>query len=196
MKKLWLILLAAVSVTLFADAPVPQPERRAFPPRGERRRAPQRFKKNHGIWMAFNDLTPEERQAMLKLQREDPEKFKAEMTKKAEDFFKAEKARREELRSLVNEFRNAKESEKEELKKKISVMVRDNFKRRLRRSRMQLEELQKRAEKLEQELDRREKAEDKIVAAVVENMISGKRPEHSKSIRRPSRQQKAPLLAE
>ena len=195
MKKLCLILIALASIPVFADGPA-VPEKKNMLPRGERRKSQHGFRKSHGIWMAFNDLSDGERQAMLKLQREDPEKFKAEMIKKSEEYFKAEKARREELRTLVNEFRNAKDDAKEELKKKISEMVRQNFKRRLRRSRMQLEELQKRAEKLEQELDKREKAEDKIVEAVVENIISGKRPEHPKGLRRSSRPRVAPLLAE
>lgn len=185
MKKLGSILiLSLVTATVFAEPPPGPPGPRGAwkgsPHPAERRRPPQGFRKAHGIWMAFAELSGEERQAMLKLQREDPEKFKAEMNKKSEEFFKAEKARREELKKLVNEYRNANDDVKEELKKKISDLIRKNFKRRLRRSRLQLEELQERAEKLEQELDKREKAEDKIVAAVVENMINGKHPERPK----------------
>ncbi len=188
MKKLGSILiLSLVTATVFAEPPPgppgppgPRGAWKGSPHHAERRRPPQGFRKAHGIWMAFAELSGEERQAMLKLQREDPEKFKAEMNKKSEEFFKAEKARREELKKLVNEYRNANDDVKEELKKKISDLIRKNFKRRLRRSRLQLEELQERAEKLEQELDKREKAEDKIVAAVVENMINGKHPERPK----------------
>ena len=202
MKKLCLLLVAITSASIFAfEPPPPRPhrgERPLPPPHGERGRAPRGFMKSHGIWMAFNDLSAEERQAMLKLQREDPEKFKAEMTKKSEEFFKAEKARREELKRLVDEFRNAKDDAKEELKNKIAYLVRQNFKRRLNRSRIQLEELQERAKKLEQELDNREKAEDKIVAAVVENMLNGQKPERPDGPRRgPGKfTPKAPLLAE
>ena len=181
MKKLCsMLILPLIAASAFAAPPGPPQEGRKLPPPppAERRRPPHGFRKAHGIWMAFAELTGEERQAMLKLQREDPEKFKAEMSRRTEEFFKAEKTRREELKKLVNEYRNAKDNVKEELKNKISALVRSNFKRRLRRSRLQLEELQKRAETLEQELDKREKAEDKIVAAVVENMINGKFPEH------------------
>ena len=181
MKKLASILIVSLMAAVSFAEPPPPPHKPGPgmppPPHAERRRPPQGFRKSHGIWMAFAELSGEERQAMLKLQREDPEKFKAEMSKKTEELFKAEKARHEELRKLVNEYRNANDDAKEELKKKISDLVRNNFKRRLRRSRLQLEDLQKRAETLEKELDKREKAEDKIVDAVVENMINGKHPE-------------------
>lgn len=149
-----------------------------------------RFHKAHGIWVAFAELSAEERQAMLKLQREDPEKFRTEMHKLGEEFFKAEKARRKELADLVEQYKKADDKNKVELLEKIRTRVRDNFKRRLRQSRVQLDELQERAAKLEKELDRREKAEEKIVDAVVKNIISGR----SKNFphRRPAILNKAP----
>ena len=179
MKKSLLLLAAffAAAALTAAETTVKCVEKTAAV-RNEKRfkRPPRRgFQKAHGIWMAFAELSTEERQAMLKLQREDPEKFRAEMHKLADEFFKAEKARRKELAELVNKYQNtADEKIKTEIHEKITSRVKENFKRRLRQSRMHLDELKKRTEKLEQELDRREKAEDKIVDATVKSIISGK----------------------
>ena len=129
--------------------------------------------------MAFAELSQQERQAMLKLQREDPEKFRTEMIRRSEEFIKAEKERRNALDKLIREYRTADEKDKPAILEKIRTSVKDNFQRRLRRSRMQLEELRKRTERLEKELDRREKAEEKIVDAVVKNIIEGKHFEKS-----------------
>lgn len=178
MKKLLILaLLTTTAIGVFAEKAAPTPERHAPHPHRQKR---NNFRKGHGMWMAFAELSPEERQAMLKLQREDPEKFRTEMHKLGEEFFKAEKLRRLELAALVEKYKTAGEKEKPQLLEKIKTMVQENFKRRLRQSRMQLDELQKRAEKLEKELDRREKAEEKIVDTVVNNIISGKRPNYGK----------------
>lgn len=203
-KTAALILLAfGTAFVLCADAQQTDKSNKTAPqsckqgPRGKFQPRPK-FYKAHGMWLAFAELDAEEKQAMLKLQREDPEKFKAEMKKLGEAFFKAEKVRRQELSALVEQYKKANDKDKAEILEKIKSRVRSNFKRRLRQSRMHLEELQERAAKLEKELDRREKSEDKIVDAVVNNIISGKQMNFKKF--RPQKHKfapsKAPLQAE
>ena len=189
-KLLFLTVLAVFAVSAFCNdfksfegKPHRPAPRRKFAP-------PNRFHKSHGMWMAFAELSAEERQAMLKLQREDPEKFRSEMHKLGEEFFKAEKLRRKELAELVEQYKKADEKDKAAILENIRKRVSDNFKRRLRQSRIQLNELQQRAEELEKELNRREKAEEKIVDAVVNSIVSGRRPPFAPK-KRP-----APLQAE
>lgn len=176
MKKQFFTIVALLAAcgTLFADAAPAEKTDKAKPQKRHIRPPHRKFMRQHWFWVAFSELSAQERQAMLKLQREDPEKFRAEMGKRTEERMKAEMTRRKALNKLVEEYKKAKDGEKELILNKIKVMVRENFQRRLKRSRMQLEELRERADKLEKELDRREKAESKIVDAVVENIISGR----------------------
>lgn len=183
MKKIFLLLTASVICFAATAAEAEKPVKKQENQHNGRRikRPPRRnFQKDHGMWTAFADLSAEERQAMLKLQREDPEKFRAEMNKLAEKFFNAEKERLKEFAKLVQEYKSAgDEKTKSEIHEKIKSRVRDNFKRRLRQNRMHIEELKKRAENLEKELDIREKNEDKIVEATVNSIITGRRPKFS-----------------
>ena len=189
MKKLLFLLVAAFAAAVFAaeetavdknvskESAVEKPA--IQPPAEKRYKRPPRpgFQKAHGTWMAFAELSAEERQAMLKLQREDPEKFRIEMHKLAEKFFKAEKLRRKEFAELVNKYKSTSDDKiKSEIHEQIKSRVKENFKRRLRQSRMHLDELKKQVKVLENELDIREKAEDKIVEATVNNIVSGKPP--------------------
>ena len=173
MKKYIIVILASLisGATLFADNAAP--DKMNKPPH---RKVRGKFKPAPWFWMAFSNLTPKERQEMLKLQREDPEKFRSEMARRADATMKAEMERRKKLSGLVEAYKKADGSKKAEIKAQIQNMIRENFKKRLTRSQMQLEELKERAEKLEKELALRAKAEDKIVDAVVNNILTGKFP--------------------
>ena len=203
MKKFLLLLMAAViGTSVFAEETATAAERPKTQHSERRHKRPPRrsFQKGHGMWTAFAHLSAEERQDMLKLQREDPEKFRTEMNKLAEKFFNAEKERRQELAKLIMEYKNATDDKvKAEIHEKIKVRIKENFHRRLRQSRMHIAELKKQTEQLEKELDLREKAEDKIVEATVKNILEGKRPNFPPPGPRPPFRMKrppAPLKAE
>ena len=127
MKKFLLLLMAAViGTSVFAEETASASERPKTPHSERRHKRPPRrsFQKGHGMWTAFAHLSAEERQNMLKLQREDPEKFRTEMNKLAEKFFNAEKERRQELAKLIMEYKNATDDKvKTEIHEKIKVRM-------------------------------------------------------------------------
>ena len=177
MKKYILTFFCSIFIFSLTAAP-DNSGKTDIPAPGQHRphRPPRRFSRGHGIWLAFSELSQAERKEMLKLQRENPEMFRTEMLRRSEEFIQAEKKRKDSLDKLVKEYRISGDKEKAEILEKIKSSVKENFQRRLRRSRMQLEELRERADKLEKELDRREKAGEKIIDAVVKNIIEGKQP--------------------
>ena len=157
------------------------PDKPPRPPRGHEATPPhdpgRRFRSGPGMWMVFSRLTPEERQAMMKLQREDPEKFREVMSAKADELYKKRQQRRAELHRLAEQCRNAAApEEKERLKKKLTEELRKDFIEHLKANRTQIEDMKRRTEFLEKELQRREKNMDKAVNAIVEALIKGEKP--------------------
>lgn len=154
------------------EPPPPPPEHRHMGPPPPNRR----FRSGPGVWQAFSQLTPEERREMLKLQREDPEKFHELMRAKADELFRKREARRNALRELAEKCRNATEpAEKEKLRQELTAEIAKDFRAHLEFNRRQLEEMKRRTARLEAELQRREKNRDQAIAALVEAMISGKK---------------------
>ena len=84
MTKILLTLTVVLSALMVSARPVPEKRPPAPGPSGVSRH----------IWRAFGELSDAERKEMMQLQRENPEKFLEVMKKKAEAFFKAEKAER------------------------------------------------------------------------------------------------------
>jgi len=166
-----------------ADRPAgPQNDRR---PRSPERESGRRFRNGPGMWQVFAQLTPEERREMQKLQREDPEKFLEVMHKKADELFRKRKERREHLQKLAEQCRNAATpEERERLKKLLTEEVKNDFRAHLKANRRQLEDMKRRAEHLEKELQRRENNIDKAVEVHVDALIQGKRPPRRQDSRR------------
>ena len=178
---LWLAALAAGSVAAteppapagaVPPGPPPPPEYHPMGPPPNRR-----FRSGPGVWQAFSQLTPEERREMLKLQREDPEKFHELMRAKADELFRKREARRKALRELAKKCRNATDpAEKEKLRQELTAEIAKDFRAHLEFNRRQLEEMKRRTAHLEAELQRREQNRDRAIAALVEALISGKNP--------------------
>ena len=113
---------------------------------------------------------------MTKLQREDPEKFREAMSKKAEEIIQREKAERQKMQELAEKFKSAgSDAEKAAVKRQLTDLMKKRFAKRLAGNRRQLDAMKRQAVKLEQELDRREKNADKIVAMLVDSLLSGKK---------------------
>ena len=165
------------------DQPIaPQTSQRHSPAERESNR---RFRNGPGMWMVFSRLTPEERREMEKLQREDPERFYELMRQKADELFRKREARREELRKLAERCRNAATpEERERLKKQLKEEVEKDFRDHLKANRRQLEDMKRRTEHLEKELQRREKNIDKAVDVHVDALIQGKKPPRRADSRR------------
>jgi len=160
----------------------PRREPSDIPPHDGRRRRPEhdsnrRFRSGPGMWQVFSRLSPEERQAMLKLQREDPEKFLEVMRAKADELYRKRKQRRADLHKLAEQCRKAAApEEKERLKKQLTEEVEKDFRAHLKANRSQIEDMKRRTARLEQELQRREKNIKKAVDTAVEAMIKGEKP--------------------
>ena len=135
--------------------------------------------------MVFSRLSEKERLEMLKLQREDPERFQALMRAKADELFRKREARRAYLRKLAEQCRNAATpEERERLRRQLTEEVEKDFRAHLQANRNQLEDMKRRTARLELELRRREKNMDKAVAAIVEELIKGERPPRPPDSRR------------
>jgi len=175
MKTSAAVLLFALSgITLFA-APDAQekPQPPQMPPqhsRGDRGRGPL-------LWRAFSELSDEERAGMVKLQREDPEKFREAMNRKVEEIVRREKAERKVIQELAEKYRAAgSDEEKTAVKRQLTDLVKRRFNKRLAVNRRQLEAMKRQAVKLEKELDQREKNADGIVSMIVDSVLTGKKP--------------------
>ena len=196
MKRIAVILFAGILTGSAVAEPAengaspsqPQPGVQApqTPPPGRHRpRADRRFRNGPGMWQVFSQLSEEERREMQKLQREDPEKFMELMRKKADELFRKREQRREELRKLAARCRDAATpEERERLKKQLAEEVKKDFLAHLKANRAQLEDMKRRTEHLEKELERREKNIDKAVEVHVDALIQGKKPPRRPDSRR------------
>ena len=175
MKTSAVILLFALGAAVLFAAPEAQEKQqpRQTPPahsHGDRGRGPH-------LWRAFSELSDEERAAMVKLQREDPEKFREAMYKKVEEIIRREKAERRIIQELVEKYKAAgSDGDKAAVKRQLTELMRRRFNKRLAGNRRQLEAMKRQAVKLEKELVRREKNADKIVSMLVDSVLSGKKP--------------------
>lgn len=125
------------------------------------------------MWRVFANLSEKERQELLRLQSSDPEKFRSVLKEKAEAMRQVELARRQELRRLVAAYHAASDSaEKENIRTKLTAHIRTDFEQRLNENRRQLEEMKRRAARLEAELNKRAENTEKIVAAMVEHALA------------------------
>ena len=177
MKKTLLFILAALCCSAFT-AEKEQPDTRKktmhIPPRHQNG---ERSLRGHLMWRAFAELPDTERREMMKLQRNDPEKFRKIMMKKVEKLLQTEQNERTLLKTLAKKYNDAAhEQEKKAVANQISMLLRKRFDQRLRNNRKQLEAMKKRTMKLEMELNRREKNADKIIEFQLKSLLDGKFP--------------------
>ena len=141
---------------------------------GKPHRLPGRRQENM-IWHAFSRMSEAERHNMMKLQRIDPEKFRAEMSERAEKIARERRERMQELQKMAEAIRNCKdENTGKKLRIEFTAELKKDYLRHIENSRRQLEEMKERAEKLEKELNRRLENADKAVEFRAKAMISGK----------------------
>ena len=179
------LLLLLAGLILFAGtataAPAPEtlPEEPAGPPPPPPPEV-EKPKKGGGprfggprMWRVFANLSEKERQELLRLQSSDPEKFRSVLKEKAEAMRQVEQARHREFRRLIAAYHAASsQEEKEAVKAKLTAHARTDFEQRLNENRRQLEEMKRRAIRLEAELNKRAENTEKIVAAMVEHALS------------------------
>ena len=177
-RFLFCICAVALSVSLArADEPVKTgPAPRPEPPREKPDRG-RMFGYGPRMWQAFSQLSDEERAALQKLQREDPAKFREVMAAKAEELFRKRQERIRELDELAAKCRDAKDpKEAKQLREKLTAEIEKDFREHLAANRRHLEEMKRRAARMKEELDRREKNCAEAVRARVEAMIKGEKP--------------------
>ena len=171
------LLFSLAVVTARADEPSKTaPDSGAEPPREKPDRG-RMFGYGPRMWQAFSQLSDEERAALQKLQREDPVKFREVMDAKAEELYQKLQARIAELEALAKACREAKDpQEAQRLREKLTAEVEKDFREHLAANRRHLEEMKRRAQRMESELDLREKKCAEAVQARVEAMIRGEKP--------------------
>ena len=108
-------------------------------------------------WRAFSKLSPAERKDLMILQRTQPEEFRKKLKELSDRELAAEREKRSALLKLVNEYRaTADAAQKEALKAQIRKFMQEDYMTRLQEHRNHLEEMKRRTEKLEKELDKRQ----------------------------------------
>ena len=159
-----------------ADAPAPKPV--PTPPHSAAVPPPPPPPNSYRLmWQAFARLSQEEKQKLMEIQRQDPEKFRAIMREKAEALHASRMARQRELNDIARRYRESSDpAEKERLKTELREKLRADFNQRLQDARRDLESNRKRLERMEVELRRREKNQDAIVEAVLADKLAGREP--------------------
>ena len=179
MKTVSFILACVFSGAMLFAAPDEKEKRLSLPgppARGDRGpRGPY-------VWRAFSELSDRERMEMTGLQRNDPEKFREIMTRKAEEILRREQEERRKLADLSEKYRTAgSDRERIVIRQQLTELVKKRFDKRLTGNRRQLEAMKRQAAKLEEELDRREKNADKIVEMIVESVLKGEKPHRGRN---------------
>ncbi len=177
----FLLLLPGLLLLAGTAAAAPAPPAAGAPPADLMEPPPpppgrEKPKKEGGprMWRVFANLSEKERQELLRLQSSDPEKFRSVLKEKAEAMRQVELARRQEFRHLVADYHVASSAaEKESIKTRLASHLRTDFEQRLNENRRQLEEMKRRAARLEAELNKRAENTEKIVAAMVEHALAG-----------------------
>lgn len=165
MTKILLTLTVVLSALMVSARPVPEKRPPAPGPSGVSRH----------IWRAFGELSDAERKEMMQLQRENPEKFLEVMKKRAEAFFKAEKAERQLIADLAQKYRSEKnKSRKEKIKQELSELLKKRFNKRLALNRKHVENMKKRTQMLEKELDKRAANSEKIIKFQLDAVLEGR----------------------
>lgn len=179
--KIFILFFAIATIAFSASAEKPAPFRQ-----------PGNFQRNPAVWRAFSMLPQDEQKELMKLQQNDPEKFRAVMQEKAAKIQAEMQAKRQKVADLAAKIRNSKdEKEKTALRAELRAMLKDSFESRIKHLKRNIENNKKRIAQMEKELKKRESNADAIVDAITEAVISGKKPENK---RRPGMHHRAPRM--
>jgi len=153
---------------------LPPQDKQGLPHPPESDRGRERFRRGPGMWRLYARLTEGERRELRELQLKDPERYRSVIRTKLDALYAEDMARREELRTLVRSYQETADSElKADLKRRMTLLVRSDFQRRLSENRLQFEDLRSRSIKLERELDKRAANAEAIIAHQVDELLSG-----------------------
>ena len=159
------------------DPPSKEHRRPPRPPRSPMMQTGSRGQRNPGIWRAFSQLPQEEQKELMRLQRTDPEKFRAIMQEKVAKFHAELLARQQKISDLVAKINAAKDDkEKSALRAELRNIFKSSFESRISHLRRNIESNKKRIEMMEKELKKREANADAIIDALTDTAISGKMP--------------------
>lgn len=171
------VLFSAVMMLAFSvlAEPAVHPRKRGeFPPAAQG----HNFQRNSAVWRVFTMLPPNEQKELMKLQQSDPDKFRAVMQEKAEKMHAEMQARRQKFADIAARIRSSKdEKEKAALRAELRAMLKNGFESRIAHLKRNIENNKKRIADMEAELKKRESNADAIVDAMLEAVISGKKPE-------------------
>ena len=111
--------------------PPQHPERRR-PPRPSMMQNGHHSQRNPGMWRAFSQMPQKEQQELMKLQRTDPEKFRAVMQEKVAKFHAELQARQQKIADLVAKINASKdEKEKSALRSELRSIFKTSFESRI-----------------------------------------------------------------
>ena len=163
--------LMAAGLAAAPEKPEPQPPPRPNPPHGRQERG------NRGHWRIFADMSEEDRKAMRELQKNSPEEYNRTMKERAAAWEKKQKERIEKIHQLVIASRDRTDPAKSDAaRQELREFIRRGYFERLERNERYVEELKKRAEHLEQDLERKRQKADQEIDKVVQMLIEDKMP--------------------
>jgi len=160
------MLLAAGAAAAETPSNPPEPPRQDRPDRGGR-----------AYWRIFSGMSPEERKAMRELQERDPEAYERAMKEKVEAQTARDREREEKVRRWVTTCRTSDDpAARDAARAELTAFIREGYLRRLRDNERYVEELKRRAERLEQDLEEKRQNADQEIARVVQMLLEGKFP--------------------
>lgn len=152
-----------------AEAPSNPPE----PP-------PRQNRPEHGgraYWRLFSEMSPEERKAMRELQERDPEEYTRVMKEKVEALAARDREREEKVRRLVTVCRESDDpAARDAARAELTAFIREGYMHRLRDNERYVEELKRRAERLEKNLEEKRRNAGQEIARAVQMLLDGKFP--------------------
>ena len=152
----------------------------AEPPSNPPEPPPRQSRPEHGgraYWRIFSEMSPEERKAMRELQERDPEAYNQAMKEKVEAQAARDRERDEKVQRLVTICRTSNDpAARDAARAELTAFIREGYMRRLRDNERYVEELKRRAERLEQNLEEKRQNADQEIARVVQMLLEGKFP--------------------
>lgn len=169
------LLVISGTATLFAAPGTPavsQPKISAT----SKQQTQAHFRRGPGVWRAFSRLSQAEKQELLKLQRTDPDKFRAALQQKADELYQKEKERRAKLQKIGEQYRAETDAKKKaEIKSALRKMVREDMENSLANMRRHIEESKQNIRRMENSLKKREANVEAVTDSITEHILSGKK---------------------
>ncbi len=135
---------------------------------------PRRPQRGSLIWRVFSSLEEPERQELMKLQRRNPEEFRARMLELAEKQREEWQRGIDRQKQLIAAYRKSSDAvEREQFKRQLEGLVREEYMRILKDNRRMLAEMERRVGRLRRELAEREKGAAPAIEARLNSLLTG-----------------------